>query len=185
MFFLRSLIWEWVSCILCTYEPFNNLLPQWGWSFMYVCYSMWYCMQDCAFVSVKWMNFQQPSAASVPPPPPGGIFLPFMCINTCSHRKHMFLFLGSVWLASRVITFQLGGISSRMQIADVTHTVCIYHVCRFSRWLFRGVAKASDSIMKLLTPHMAEMFDEWREIQYLLLPFCARFERFPQTRWQR
>lgn len=93
------------------------------------------------------------------------------------------MFLGSVWLASSVITFQLGGISSRMQMADVTHmhTSCL-QVRRFSRRLFRGVEKRSESVMKLLTPHMAWMFDALMQVLMKMdgdiyrrkLPFSAR-----------
>lgn len=48
-----------------------------------------------------------------------------------------------------------------MQIADVTHmhTSCL-QVRRFPCWLFRGVGQRSESVMSLLTPHMAEMFDD-------------------------
>lgn len=81
-----------------------------------------------------WDNFKEtPHCFS--PPPPGVIILPFMSINTCPCRHRICLLFRGVWLASRVITFTLGGISCRMQMADVTcvHTSCL-QVERFSMW---------------------------------------------------
>lgn len=97
-------------------------------------------MYVCVSRMDGWI-LQKTHAAFFSPPGVGGFFflLFFMSINTCPHRMHVCLFLGCVWLASRVITFPLEGISIRMQMADVTHThTSCLQVPRVSRWLFAG-----------------------------------------------
>lgn len=74
-----------------------------------------------------WLNLQQKHAASIPP---AGICLPFMSINTCPHGKHIRQFLGSVWLANRVITCSplRRGLEAGCKW-QMWH-VCIHHACR-------------------------------------------------------
>lgn len=155
-FFLHMLIWEKAALVF---------VEVWWWQHIQKCHV---CRQGVGVHACvphvcvdKWTDSKHTHR-----------FLPprvFSSSSSLHVHKYMFtgkeyLFSRSIWLASRVITFSLERINSRMQMADLTHmhTSCLQEqVWRFFMLLFRSVEQWSESV-KLLTPCATEIPERWR-----------------------